>query len=319
METKKNYKNIILESSKDGAFQAVYVDAVSKYKMKNKYLFCEAIQKLVVKIGLVISRALVSPHSNESNCVGNLHYLCKRILNDYDLYNSFMNTDLNNKGNTIKHRLKMEAENVMIEKIAGLYNRMINLLCKRIKDQTLALYRLIPADTSNKSKKQKEVAKQKKVKKNTSNNESKKNKDTVSTLKVKEKKVNIKNTYENIYSKSSQNNRSVFCENEEIKINASLIKDHGIAYKTSLFKKKEIIMYGLNLNVRSNFKIKKIDTFLKTKEGYTKIKSSLGVNHYEVDSCKVSDNTITLKIIVEYLVKGRRSKVKEVVISKRYE
>ena len=65
-----------------------------------------------MKIGLVISKALVSPHSNESNCVGNLHYLCKIILNDCNLYNSFMDTDLNNKGNTIKHRLKMEAENV---------------------------------------------------------------------------------------------------------------------------------------------------------------------------------------------------------------
>jgi hypothetical protein len=161
MLVKRDYKTIIKSHVKKEYFNVFYEDAVSKYQTKNKFLFCEALQKLIVKIGRVVSNSLISPCSNESNSIGNLDYLCNDILQDRCLYYEFLSTDFNHKGNTAKHHLSMNENTVQIERIAGIYNRMINQLCKKIKDDTLMTYKFIQCK-NNKNQKQAVVNKKSK-------------------------------------------------------------------------------------------------------------------------------------------------------------
>lgn len=277
MVLRKDYKKIIMRHVKEGYFNAFYNDALSKYKAKNRFLFCESLQKLIVKIGRIISSAAITPTSNESNSIGNLNYLCNYILKDSCLYYEFLATNFNQEGNNAKHILSMNENNIQIEKIAGLFNRMVNQLCKRINDDTLMTYKFIQCNN-------------KKV----------------------EKKAVAKSTKKKDISKSSQ------VSNENVILNASFLNDEGIAYRTNIFSKKKVILFGVNIKCKSIYPIKKIEVLLSTRRGTKLYKAHIGDNHYEVDAYDVKDNKVSIKVKVEYTIKSNVISYKEVCLTRSY-
>ena len=150
MEKKTQFKQILAQYSKDACINAVYEDALTKYNQNNKYLFSESLQKLIVRIGGMVSSSLVYPISFASNSIGCLDYLCYKILDNQSLYYSFLATAYNEVANASKHRLTLDEHKVQIEASANVFNRMINELCKKLKDDTLQKFKFIRINTTKK-------------------------------------------------------------------------------------------------------------------------------------------------------------------------
>ena len=284
MEFKSNYKSIIYTRSETLLFQEVYKDAAAKYLSKNKILFSEALQKLILQVGKLISRALVRPTCNKSRSIEVLNYICVDVLKDRKLLNAVAGSNYNSNGNRVKHYDTMNSDLVKIEEMACSYNRMINLLCKKMKDDTLQKYKFVP-----------------RVVKSTSNKVKTKKKTTTSSTKVKSNpapKVNIINRVINKIENKVQS-----LKERKATLRASLLKDEGLVNKRGLLGSKKIIMFGVNIDFDSYYLVKDVKVYLKTRNGLRTLKACLGENRYRVDASDVYDGRIELTVKVCYKIK----------------
>ena len=110
---------------------------------------------------------------------------------------------------------------------------------------------------------------------------------------------------------------SSFC-NENVNLSCRLLKDEGVAFKHSLFSKKKIIMFGLDINYNSHYSVKKLDVYLKTKEGSKKLKGVLGENRYQINADLISNNTIDVIVRLTYRLSSRVTNYKEVKLQRLY-
>ena len=316
MNFKYDYRSLIVEGTNDDFFKAKYDDALNKYNSRNRYLFCEALQKLVVAIGLVMSSVLNYPSTNSSNCSGLLNYLCIDVLGEKEFYKSFTATKFNKKGNAAKHRKNMKVEEVKIETIASKFNKMISMLCTKIKDNTLLKYKLIRKDNTDiiSDEEMERIIKFKYEKYFMNKNINNKNINNKKLLNQPKKKENKKIKKKNLIldkHKSSINNKN-------LNVSAYLLNDEGRAYKMSLMKKKEIFMFGIYIDYKSNYKLTKIEVLLKTKTHEEILKAKVGENRFEVDSSFIDNGLVDVIVRTYYWISLFKYNYKDINLKRKY-
>ena len=117
-------KELVFENS----VRSFYYCACEHYANGYVNPFIDDMQKLVTKLGIMVSRVSNGPSINY--CYTAIHYLCGTVLDNPDLAKTFNDIGLNEKGNQGKHTI---AKNVNIDMLRCVttYNNLVNRIADK--------------------------------------------------------------------------------------------------------------------------------------------------------------------------------------------
>lgn len=222
-------KELVFENS----VRSFYYCACEHYANGYVNPFIDDMQKLVTKLGIMVSRVSNGPSINY--CYTAIHYLCGTVLDNPDLAKTFNDIGLNEKGNQGKHTI---AKNVNIDMLRCVttYNNLVNRIADKYGLRSLK-YMVVRKSFS---KKEAMPIKQ-------SSNGATSTKSSMTKIKRPPTETSVTN-------------------DGKIQLKAHLERGEG-RYTKGLFHKKGMVNFKLRVSIKNQegLKILKAEAFLKGK------------------------------------------------------
>jgi hypothetical protein len=294
-------KKLVFENS----VRSYYYSACERYTNGYVNTFITDMQILITKLGIMVSEVSISKRKI-SYCYDSINFLCREVLDNPSLINTFNSIGLNDKGNDGKHTI---ARNVTIDmdKCVNAYNNLVNSIINKYKLHSLKdmIVRKNIQKSSNQTNTYTSYSDYYKIISSPK----------INTYQTTPKKTTVASTHKN------NPDATAASKDENLKVKVSLEKGQGV-YTKGLFNKKSMLNFKLILNIenQSGLKIKKATAVIKGKnDGTTK---SLPTSLYSITEFDVPMNLysghIEAVVVIEYKIGIFSSKTIKVKVSKNF-
>ncbi len=216
---KPNANKLIGKQVNANGVRAFYLSVCERYGDGYVQCFITDLQNLITKVGILVALADRSG-PNISYCAQALEYLCKRVLDNPRLYDTFDSIGVNNKGNAGKHSISTNS--IDMDKAVATYNSMVDAIARNYS--LLALKSLIVRKPKSKT--------------TPSLNENKQ--------KVKQQPSPAKHPA----PKQTGPNESFTTDDQLVKLTATLLAGKGF-YKKGLINKKTMLNFRLKVSIKN--------------------------------------------------------------------
>ena len=222
-------KELVFENS----VRSFYYCACEHYAKGYVNPFIDDMQKLVTKLGIMVSRVSNGPSINY--CYTAIHYLCGTVLDNPDLAKTFNDIGLNEKGNQGKHTI---AKNVNIDMLRCVttYNNLVNRIADKYGLRSLK-YMVVRKSSSKKE-----------------------------AMPIKQSSNGATSTKSSMTKIKRPPAETSATNDGKIQLKAHLERGEG-RYTKGLFHKKGMVNFKLRVSIKNQegLKILKAEAFLKGK------------------------------------------------------
>lgn len=146
---KQNAKEIVKKYCNQKEIKASFLETIEAVNKKYEVTFSDRMQKLITKIGLIISECSQSNKIKNSTFLGSVDFLCFKVIEDPSRKKFLLATSINQNGNKNKHSLEKN-EIINIEECVHQYNKILQEIANKYNLQEI----LTLSINSNKQKKQ---------------------------------------------------------------------------------------------------------------------------------------------------------------------